>query len=179
MEVLVQFAHTVGWFLVVLTIVVFFHELGHYSIARLCGVRVDIFSVGFGREILGYTGKSGTRWKVGVVPLGGYVKFFGDAGISSNQDIDLEQKMTAEEKKISFHHKRLTQKIAIVSAGPIANFILAILILTSVFIISGRPHTPPLIGKIVEGSAAAAAALRYTTVYYSTQKYTAVYYSIP
>ena len=113
MEVLVQFAHTLGWFLVVLTIVVFFHELGHYSIARLCGVRVDIFSIGFGREMLGYTGNSGTRWKVGLIPLGGYVKFFGDAGVASNQDTNLQQQMTDEEKEISFHHKKLTEKIVL------------------------------------------------------------------
>jgi len=160
MEILVEFAHTLAWFLVVLTIVVFFHELGHYSIARICGVRVDIFSIGFGREVLGYTAKSGTRWKVGLIPLGGYVKFFGDAGIASNQDTDLQQQMTDEERDISFHHKNLKQKIAIVSAGPIANFILAILILASVFIISGRPHTPPVIGNVVEGSAAASAGLQ-------------------
>ena len=160
METLVEFAHTLAWFLVVLTIVVFFHELGHYSIARICGVRVDIFSIGFGRELFGYTAKSGTRWKVGLIPLGGYVKFFGDAGIASNQDTDLQQQMTEEERHISFHHKNLRQKIAIVSAGPIANFILAILILASVFIISGRPHTPPVIGNVVEGSAAASAGLQ-------------------
>lgn len=160
MEVFAQFVHTLGWFLVVLTIVVFFHELGHYSVARLCGVRVDVFSIGFGREIFGFTNNSGTRWKVGLIPLGGYVKFFGDAGISSNQDTDLQQQMTEEEREISFHHKTLKQKVAIVSAGPVANFILAILILTSVFIISGRPHTPPTIGQVVEGSAAASAGLR-------------------
>ena len=160
MEVLAQFAHHLGWFLVVLTVVVFFHELGHYSVARFCGVRVDIFSIGFGREIFGFTGSSGTRWKVGLIPLGGYVKFFGDAGFASDRDTALDQKMSDAEREISFHHKRLAQKIAIVSAGPIANFVLAIAILTSIFVMYGRPYTPPIIGAVLEDSAAAAAGLQ-------------------
>ena len=98
MELLVQFAHHLVWFLVVLTIVVFFHELGHYAVARSCGVRVDIFSIGFGREIFGFTGSSGTRWKVGLIPLGGYVKFFGDAGFASDRDTALGQKMSDAER---------------------------------------------------------------------------------
>ena len=160
MELLVQFAHHLVWFLVVLTIVVFFHELGHYAVARSCGVRVDIFSIGFGREIFGFTGSSGTRWKVGLIPLGGYVKFFGDAGFASDRDTALDQKMSDAEREISFHHKRLAQKIAIVSAGPIANFVLAIAILTSIFVMYGRPYTPPIIGAVLEDSAAAAAGLQ-------------------
>ena len=160
MELLVQFAHHLVWFLVVLTIVVFFHELGHYAVARSCGVRVDIFSIGFGREIFGFTGSSGTRWKVGLIPLGGYVKFFGDAGFASDRDTALGQKMSDAEREISFHHKRLVQKIAIVSAGPIANFVLAIAILTSIFVMYGRPYTPPVIGAVLEDSAAAAAGLQ-------------------
>ena len=160
MELLLQFAHHLVWFLVVLTIVVFFHELGHYAVARSCGVRVDIFSIGFGREIFGFTGSSGTRWKVGLIPLGGYVKFFGDAGFASDRDTALDQKMSDAEREISFHHKRLAQKIAIVSAGPIANFVLAIAILTSIFVMYGRPYTPPVIGAVLEDSAAAAAGLQ-------------------
>lgn len=159
MEFLAQFAHHLGWFLVVLAIVVFFHELGHYTVARSCGVRVDIFSIGFGREIFGFTDSSGTRWKVALIPLGGYVKFFGDAGFASDKDTGLHQKMSEAERKVSFHHKRLTQKIAIVSAGPIANFVLAIAILTSIFVMYGRPHTPPVIGTVMEDSAAAAGGL--------------------
>ena len=160
MELLLQFAHHLVWFLVVLTIVVFFHELGHYAVARSCGVRVDIFSIGFGREIFGFTGSSGTRWKVGLIPLGGYVKFFGDAGFASDRDTALDQKMSDAEREISFHHKGLAQKIAIVSAGPIANFVLAIAILTSIFVMYGRPYTPPVIGAVLEDSAAAAAGLQ-------------------
>ena len=160
MELLVQFAHHLVWFLVVLTIVVFFHELGHYAVARSCGVRVDIFSIGFGREIFGFTGSSGTRWKVGLIPLGGYVKFFGDAGFASDPDTLLGQEMSDAEREISFHHKGLAQKVAIVSAGPIANFILAIAILTSIFVMYGRPYTPPVIGAVLEDSAAAAAGLQ-------------------
>ena len=103
MEVLSGITHNLVWFLVVLTIVVYFHELGHYSVARLCGVRVETFSIGFGREILGYTAKSGTRWKMGIIPLGGYVKFFGDAGPVSNKDLDADQNMSAEDREVLLH----------------------------------------------------------------------------
>ena len=154
MEAVAGFLHNLAWFLVVLTIVVYFHELGHYFIARVCGVRVEIFSIGFGREILGFTAKSGTRWKVGIIPLGGYVKFFGDSGPSSNKDIALHNSMTEEEKGVSFHYKNLRQKTAIVSAGPIANFVLAIAILSTIYVVAGRPYTPAIVGSVVEGSAA-------------------------
>ena len=160
MEVLSGIAHNLVWFLVVLTIVVYFHELGHYSVARLCGVRVEIFSIGFGREILGYTAKSGTRWKMGIIPLGGYVKFFGDAGPVSNKDFDADQNMSAEDRKVSFHYKSLKQKFAIVAAGPMANFLLAVVILSTIFVTFGRPHTPPIIGSVMADSAAAKSGLR-------------------
>ena len=160
MEILSGITHNLVWFLVVLTIVVYFHELGHYSVARLCGVRVETFSIGFGREILGYTAKSGTRWKVGIIPLGGYVKFFGDAGPVSNKDFDADHNMSAEDRKVSFHYKSLKQKSAIVAAGPMANFLLAVVILSTIFITFGRPHTPPIIGSVMADSAAAKSGLR-------------------
>ncbi|PPR15294.1 MAG: Metalloprotease MmpA [Alphaproteobacteria bacterium MarineAlpha9_Bin7] len=160
MEILGQFSHHLGWFLVVLTIVVFFHELGHYAVARSCNVRVDIFSIGFGRELFGFTDSSGTHWKVGLIPLGGYVKFFGDAGVASDQDAGLTKEMNEAERHVSFHHKRLRQKIAIVSAGPIANFVLSIVILTLIFVVSGRPYTPPVVGMVVDNSAASEAGLK-------------------
>ena len=160
MEILGQFSHHLGWFLVVLTIVVFFHELGHYAVARSCNVRVEIFSIGFGRELFGFTDGSGTHWKVGLIPLGGYVKFFGDAGVASDQDAGLTKEMNEAERHVSFHHKRLRQKIAIVSAGPIANFVLSIVILTLIFVVSGRPYTPPVVGMVVDNSAASEAGLK-------------------
>ncbi len=158
-EALQGFLSTVAWFLVVLTVVVFIHELGHYSVARWCGVKVDVFSIGFGREIFGFTARSGTRWKFSMVPLGGYVRFFGDTGASSEPDSVALNRMTADERAVSFHHKRVSQRIAIVAAGPLANFVLSIVILTGVFIFVGRPFTPPVVGTVVEDSAAADAGL--------------------
>src|SRR6185295_2449081 len=119
-------------FLFVLTVVVFFHELGHFLIARLCGVRVLVFSVGFGPELLGFTDRYGTRWKIAAVPLGGYVKFFGDENAASVPDQDAVAVMTAEERQHSFFHQPVGKRAAIVAAGPIANFILAIVIFAAI-----------------------------------------------
>ena len=115
-------------FLFVLTIVVFFHELGHFLVARLCGVRVMVFSVGFGPEIVGFNDRHGTRWKISAIPLGGYVKFFGDEDAASTPDHASVSSMTAAERRESFHHQSVGKRAAIVAAGPFANFILAILI---------------------------------------------------
>ena len=140
-------------FLITLSVVVFFHELGHFAIARLNGVRVEVFSIGFGREIFGITDKrTGTRWKFSLIPLGGYVKMFGDADETSGAADDRE--MSDEEKKVSFHHKRVGQRAAIVAAGPIANFVLAIVLFTGMFIFIGQPTTESLVSEVVEGSAA-------------------------
>ena len=160
MDFVGNFAEYTFWFLVVLTVVVFFHELGHYGVARLCGVRVEVFSIGFGREIFGHTARSGTRWKVSLIPLGGYVKFYGDAGASSEADRDLAEEMTEEERRVSFHHQSLPKRAAIVSAGPIANFVLSVVILTGMFLSVGRPFTPPVVGAVVEDSAAEAAGMQ-------------------
>src|SRR6187401_942374 len=108
-------------FLFVLTIVVFFHELGHFLIARLCGVRVLVFSIGFGPEIAGFTDRHGTRWKISAVPLGGYVKFFGDDNAASVPDQSAVADMTAQERRISFFHQSVGRRSAIVAAGPFAN----------------------------------------------------------
>lgn len=143
-------------FLFILTVIVFFHELGHYWVARRNGVRVEVFSIGFGPELFGWTAKSGTRWKVSILPLGGYVKMFGESSASS----DAERELTDAEKAVSFHHKRVGQRAAVVAAGPIANFILAIVILTGLFMVAGQPYTPPVIGAVQEDSAAAAAGFQ-------------------
>jgi len=152
------FVYSVLSFLLVFTVLVFFHELGHYLIARLNGVRVSTFSIGFGRELFGWTDRSGTRWKVSLIPLGGYVKFFGDVGPSSGKAADEE--FSEEEKKVTFHHKRLGQRAAIVAAGPLANFVLAIIIFTGLFIWMGRPVTPANVEEVLPGSPAAAAGLQ-------------------
>ena len=120
-----------GWiipFLFGLSVVVFFHELGHFLVARWCGVRVLTFSVGFGPELLGFTDRHGTRWKIAAIPLGGYVKFFGDENAASVPDQAAIERMTAEERRESFSHQPVGRRAAIVAAGPIANFILAIVI---------------------------------------------------
>jgi len=139
-------------FLFVLTVVVFFHELGHFLVARWCGVAVDSFSVGFGREIYGFNDRQGTRWKFCWVPLGGYVKFRGDENAASMPDRNSE--MSETERAGSFQHKPLASRAAIVAAGPIANFILAIVIFAVVFTVVGRPTLTPLVDEVSAGSAA-------------------------
>src|SRR5688572_28945718 len=125
-------------FLFVLTIVVFIHELGHFLVARWYGVKVLVFSIGFGPELFGFNDRYGTRWKVSAIPLGGYVKFFGDENAASVPDQTTVASMTAEERGYSFFHKPVSQRAAIVAAGPIANFILAIVIFAAVFSIYGK-----------------------------------------
>jgi regulator of sigma E protease len=147
-------------FVVVLTIIVFVHELGHYWVARRCGVRVEVFSIGFGPELFGWYDKNNTRWKISAVPLGGYVKFFGDADAASSTDNAAVSTMSTEERKVSFHHKTLGQRSAIVAAGPVANFIFAILIYAALFSFVGQPFTPAVVGDVVPGSAAESAGLR-------------------
>src|SRR5216117_285002 len=119
-------------FLFVLTIVVFFHELGHFLVARWCGVKVLTFSLGFGPELFGFNDRHGTRWKVSAIPLGGYVKFFGDESEASVPDADTINQMSEAERRVSFFFKPVPQRAAIVVAGPIANFILAIVIFAAV-----------------------------------------------
>src|SRR5260221_10820861 len=120
-----------GWILPALLglgVVVFVHEFGHFLVARLCGVRVLVFSVGFGRELTGFTDRFGTRWKISAIPLGGYVKFLGDENAASVPDQTTVENMTAEERRLSFFHQSPGRRAAIVSPGPRINFILAIAI---------------------------------------------------
>ncbi len=142
-------------FLIVLTVLVFVHEFGHYLVARWCGVRVEVFSIGFGPEIFGWHDRAGTRWKFSVIPLGGYVKMFGDADPASMPSSDLAA-LTPAEREVSFHYKRLPQRAAVVSAGPVANFVFAIVVLSALFATVGQPFTPPHVGKVQPGSAAEA-----------------------
>ncbi len=147
-------------FLFVLTIVVFFHELGHFLVARWAGVRVLTFSLGFGPELVGFNDRHGTRWKISAVPLGGYVKFFGDDTEASTPSAQTLATMTDEERKGSFHHKKVGPRAAIVAAGPIANFLLAIVIFTVMFTFFGKPSTTARVDKIEVNSAAAAAGFQ-------------------
>src|SRR5262249_6965000 len=115
-------------FLFILTIIIFIHELGHFLVARWCGIRVLAFSIGFGPELVGFTDRHGTRWKLSIVPLGGYVKFFGDENVASVPDTAAIAAMNADERRVSFPHKSVGARAAVVAAGPIANFLLAIAI---------------------------------------------------
>jgi regulator of sigma E protease len=142
-------------FLFVITVVVFFHELGHFVVARLCGVKVDVFSIGFGREIVGFYDRKGTRWKISWLPMGGYVKFAGDADPSSRSDPEALKNMDPETRAGSLHFKPLHQRALVAAAGPVANFLLAIVIFTTAFMISpSQPVEPPVIAEITSGSAA-------------------------
>jgi regulator of sigma E protease len=140
-------------FLVVLTVLVFVHELGHYLVARRNGVRIEVFSIGFGPEIFGWYDRAGTRWKLSAVPLGGYVKMYGDADASSLPSGSLDA-MSLEDREFSFHHKRLGQRVAVVAAGPVANFIFAIVLLAGLFSTVGQPFTPADVGQVQPASAA-------------------------
>jgi regulator of sigma E protease len=147
-------------FLFVLTIVVFFHELGHFLVARWCGIKVIVFSIGFGPEIIGFNDRYGTRWKLSAVPLGGYVKFFGDDNAASVPDTQAAAAMTEAEKRDSFQHKQVGSRAAVVAAGPIANFILAILIFAGVFMTVGKQTTTARVDAIAPNSAAQAAGFQ-------------------
>ena len=147
-------------FLFVLTIVVFFHELGHFLVARWAGVKVLTFSLGFGPELAGFNDRHGTRWRLSAIPLGGYVRFFGDESEASTPATATLAAMSAEERARSFHHKKLGARAAIVAAGPIANFILAIVIFAGLFVVLGKPNATARVDKVLEGSAAAVAGFQ-------------------
>lgn len=160
MEWLTSGLYYAGAFFLIISVIVFIHEFGHYIVARWCGVRVEQFSIGFGKELVGWDDKHGTRWKIAVLPMGGFVKMFGDADAASTPDNDVAKEMTPEEREVSFVHKSLPKKTAIVAAGPIANFLLAIVILAGFFMFIGKPMTPAVVGGVQEDSAAAAAGLQ-------------------
>ncbi|MBV9571143.1 MAG: RIP metalloprotease RseP [Alphaproteobacteria bacterium] len=152
-------------FLFVITVVVFFHELGHFTVARLCGVKVEAFSIGFGPALVKWRDRRGTLWKISCIPLGGYVKFFGDMDASSAPDHAGMNAMTEEERRDAFPFKPLYQRVLVVLAGPVANFILAIAIFAAVFMTAGKPELsdhaiPSRIGTVTPHSPAAAAGLR-------------------
>ena len=147
-------------FLFVITMVVFFHELGHFMMARRFGVKVDVFSVGFGREIIGLTDKHGTRWKISWLPIGGYVKFAGDADAASTPDRKAAERMSPKERDGVLFFKPLYQRALVSVAGPLANFILAIVILTGLNMYVGHNVLAPVIGGVARGSAAEAAGIK-------------------
>jgi regulator of sigma E protease len=151
------------WFIIIAFLcaigpLVFFHELGHYWVARWFGVGAEQFSIGFGREIAGWTDKRGTRWKVGWLPLGGYVRFIGDMNPASQPDPDAE--VPPEMRAVAFHFRPWWQRFLIVLAGPAANFLLAIIIFAAFFAAFGIPRTPAIVSQVQPGSVAAGIGLR-------------------
>jgi regulator of sigma E protease len=147
-------------FLFVLSVVVFFHELGHFLIARWCGVRILVFSIGFGPEIVGFNDRYGTRWKISAIPLGGFVKFFGDDNAASVPDNERLASMDARERTQSFMFQPVAKRAAIVVAGPLANFLLAIVIFAGVFMLYGKQTMSARVDSVQPGSAAADAGFK-------------------
>jgi regulator of sigma E protease len=153
-------SYSVVGFLFVLTIVVFFHELGHFAVARWAGVKVLTFSLGFGPELFGFNDRHGTRWKVSAIPLGGYVKFFGDESEASTPSNAALAAMTAAERKESFHHQKVGPRAAIVAAGPIANFILATFIFAGLLLCYGKTASIARVDVVQPDSVAASAGFK-------------------
>jgi regulator of sigma E protease len=147
-------------FLFVITLVVFFHELGHFLVARGFGVKVEVFSVGFGREIFGWNDRHGTRWKISWLPVGGYVKFAGDADAASTPDRAAAARMSAAERAHVLTFRPVGQRALVAAAGPFANFILAIVLLTGLLLINGHTVIAPVIGQVTKGSPAEAAGIQ-------------------
>lgn len=149
---------TIAAFLGGFSILVFIHEWGHFIVARIFGVKVDVFSIGMGKEIFGRTDKNGTRWKISVLPIGGYVKFFGDASAASNPG-DIPDGLTDEEKQVCFHFKPLWQRSLIVFAGPAINLLAAALVFAGFLYQNGIAISEPVIAEVVAESAADRAGL--------------------
>ena len=146
-------------FLFVLTVLVYVHEWGHYWVARRNNVRVEVFSIGFGPEIYGWTNSAGTRWKISAIPLGGYGKIFGQSDLPEDEDEE-KQPLTPEEEEVSFQHKTLSQRSAIVVAGPLANFIFAVFLFASLLMVFGAPRHYAGVGTVLPDSAAAEAGFQ-------------------
>ena len=152
-------------FIILILVVVFIHEYGHYYFARKYGVGVTDFSIGFGKEIFGWNDKSGTRWKICWIPLGGYVKFFGDRNVFSQADQEkLIKKYNEEERKKLFVLKPLYQRVLIVFGGPLANFLLALVIFFSIYTFIGKDFTPAVINEVQKDSPAMVGGLKQNDI---------------
>ena len=152
-------AAMVGGFFALIGPLVFLHELGHYVVGRLFGVKVDAFSIGMGRELFGWNDRHGTRWKVSALPIGGFVKFAGDMGPAGEPD-PAWLALPPEEQARTMHGKPAWQRFLIVAAGPLANFLVAAAIYVGFFAVYGVPHTPPVVGSVVQNSAADKGGIR-------------------
>lgn len=158
-------------FLAVLTVIVFVHEMGHYLVARWNGVAIQTFSIGFGRELIGWDDRQGTRWRISAIPLGGYVRFVGDSNAASLPDADAVAHADPELAPRLFANKNVWQRIAVVAAGPIANVILTFLILYALLLGYGRYTIPPVVGEVIAGSVAEAAGIEPGDVIVSVDGY--------
>ncbi len=148
-------------FLFVLMVVVFVHEMGHYLVGRLCGIGVQVFSVGFGPELVGFNDRHGTRWKLCAIPLGGYVKFVGDMSVTSSQaDAQATAALSEAERRISFHTQPVWKRAATVFAGPLFNFLLTIVVFAVLFVAYGRYVSEPVVAEVTAGSPAEEAGIR-------------------
>lgn len=155
-------------FILVLAVVVFVHEMGHYLVGRWCGIGVEAFSIGFGPEIFGFKDRRGTRWKISAVPLGGYVKFVGDMSVTSEPDTQAAAQLTEKERQVAFHTQPVWKRAATVAAGPIFNFLLTIAVFAVMFTAYGRFVSEPTVAEIRPDSPAAEAGFepgdRFVTV---------------
>ena len=147
-------------YVVILSLLVFVHEMGHYLAGRWSGIRILAFSVGFGPELVGYTDSHGTRWKISAIPLGGYVRFFGDADAASRPDGSMAEELSDEERAQTLNGAKLWKRAVTVAAGPLANFLLAIVIFAVMFGTMGKPVSDPVVADIKPGSAAEAAGIQ-------------------
>ncbi len=145
-------------FLVVLSVLIFVHEFGHYLVARLCGVKVEVFSIGFGPELFGWNDRHGTRWKVSAIPLGGYVKMYGEETFGQGDEGGDVSLASPELQAGSFRNKSLRQRSAVVAAGPAANIVFALIVLLGLFSVVGAPAPLPVVGSVQPDSAAAEAS---------------------
>jgi regulator of sigma E protease len=150
---------TLPAFLLVISIIVFIHEMGHYLVGRWSGIRILAFSFGFGPELVGFTDRHGTRWKISAVPLGGYVRFYGDEDASSKPDFEALNAIPPDERERTFLGAKLWKRAATVAAGPIANFLLAIFILSVIFMSVGKFVADPVVTTVNPGSPAAQAGV--------------------
>ncbi len=157
MEWLLNTVYYVVPFLILLGILVFVHELGHFFVARLCGVKVTDFSIGFGKKLWGWTDRKGTEWKLSLIPLGGYCKFLGDEDAASASQSD--KNISEDEKKFAFAAQHPLKKLAIVVAGPAANYLFAVLIFAGIFFFLGKMDFPPVVGEVIPGGAAESAGV--------------------
>lgn len=158
MDWLISIVYYVVPFVVLLGILVFVHEFGHYIVAKLSGVQVEAFSIGFGKQLWGFTDKSGTRWKISAIPLGGYCQFLGDGDETSTTSQAKE--LNEEQKKKAFAYQSPFKKLLISLAGPGANYLFAILIFASIFYFIGKIDFPPVVGEVIPGGAAEQAGIK-------------------